>query len=669
MTAAREKRLLLAVLIFAAVVRLAFYLELKGTDLAAVPLLDSQTYHDWAARLVAGDWGWYQTYWMGPLYPHVLAVVYLVFGVGSQAALVLQLLLSWVNLILLYRLTRELLADQTRAGEVALVATALYGFYGAPVFYAGNLLMATLVSTLMLVLARQTIAAVKAPTVRSWFGLGVAVGLAGLARGNVLLLLPVLPVLLWRAAPAVTGSRLKLVVVLFAGGALMLAPVTLRNLIVAHDFVVLTSNGGVNLLIGQQVGYKGMFAPVMDEAQAEFDPSMEIPLERELGRDLKGSEISRILTRRAWQTFRAHLSEMPLHYARKAYRFWNGYELPQIVSYDYYHHRFKALWALPLPFFVLSGLGLAGLWVMPTRPRWIVLVLLGGYFFSLLPFFPTSRYRQPIAPLLAISAAGWLLAVWRQPERRRVLLAAGLVMMVALLPHWASLSQAEVLWQVHLHEASRASKRGNLDKTLAKGELAETVRPGLADTPYHLSLYLEDLGAYEQAIRKLEVAAERAPHNRLIPYRIGRNYEQMGEARQAVTAYEKAAALDPDWSYPWLRGGLVLNGEGRHSEARRAFEQAYKLAPGNQRIRSNLASAYAEAGDLAKAHRLLVSLTRDYPLYVNGWFNRALVEYQSGRTEQARASLQQAEVLHGLSAAEKEQIRQLRRMLERDAAP
>ena len=37
---------------------------------------------------------------------------------------------------------------------------------------------------------------------------------------------------------------------------------------------------------------------------------------------------------------------MPLHYARKAYRFWNGYELPQIVSYDYYQREFKSLWVL-----------------------------------------------------------------------------------------------------------------------------------------------------------------------------------------------------------------------------------------------------------------------------------------------------------------------------------
>ena len=671
MSAQLEKRLFWGLLIFSAAVRLAFYLELKDTDLAAVPLLDSQTYHEWAARLVAGDWGWHETYWMGPLYPHLLALIYVIFGVGSQAALVVQLALSLVNIWLLRRFARVVLGDTPHARETALLAAALFGLYGAPVFYAGNLLMATLVTTTMLLVALQAVRAVERPVVRTWFVLGILTGLAGLARGNMLLLLPLFPLLLLNSVGVIsltsTRNRAQLVAALLVGGTLMLAPATLRNIIVADDFVLLTSNGGVNLLIGQQAAYKGIFAPVMDEAQAEFDPSMEPTLERELGRDLKGSEVSRILTHRAWDEFCANAGAMPLHYIRKVYRFWNGYELPQIVSYDYYHREFRSLWVMVVPFFMLSGLGLVGVWLLPQRARWIVLILMGGYFLSLLPFFPTSRYRQPIAPLLALSTAVWVLAVIRQGRRRRIWLAAGLAAMLLLLPRWAALDEAEVLWQVHLHEASRASKRDNLDKTLAMGRKAESVRPGLADTPYHLSLYLEDLGEREQAIAALEVAAKRAPSNRLIPYRIGRNHEERGDGRLAVAAYEQAAGLDPDWSYPWFRGGLVLNREGRKDEALRAMQEAYALAPGNQRIRSNLASLYAETGDLAKAHRLLTVLTRDYPLYVNGWYNRALVEYSAGRLDEARASLASAAQLRKLSESERDQIEQLRLVLEESA--
>ena len=664
MEARTRNHLLLSLLLFSAAVRMFFFFQLRGTDLAAAPLLDSETYHDWAVRLVAGDWGWNETYWMGPLYPHFLALVYLVFGVDGPAALIIQLGMSLLNVWLVYRFARNLLPGDN--GGTALIGTALFAFYGAPVFYAGHLLMATLVTTLFLLTGLRAVRAANDPTLGNWLILGVMTGLTGLARGNVLLLLAGLPILLWKA-PVPPAGRWKNLTALMLGGVLMLAPVTLRNLIVADDFVLLTSNGGVNLLIGQQHDYKGIFAQVMDEAQAEFDPSMETTLERELGRDLKGSEVSRILTLRAWRKFRDNLGAMPLHYARKNYRFWNGYELPQIVSYDYWKTQFSALWVLPIPFVLLSALGLLGFRFLPRTARWIMVILIGSYFLSLLPFFPTSRYRQPIAPLLAVSAAVFLVALGKGIARRRIWLPAAVLLVMALLPRWAALEPAEVHWQVHLHEASRASKLGDLSRTLAKGRQAEKVRPGLADTPFYLSLYLEDLGAHDEALDALGLARVRYPGSRLIPYRIGRNFEQMRRYPEALDAYERASFLDPDWAYPFLRGGLVMNLQGRKARALDLMEKAYERSPGNFRVRSNLASLYAEDGQTDLAVEILTDLTHDYPLYVNGWFNLALANYQAGKPVAAVTALDRAAALRGLTDDQREQVTRLKLILENNA--
>jgi len=661
-----RNHLLLSLLLFSAAVRMFFYFQLRGTDLALVPLLDSATYHEWAVRLVAGDWGWNETYWMGPLYPHFLALVYLGFGVGSPVALIIQLGLSLLNVWLVFRFTRDLLPELSEQDVwIALLSTALFAFYGPPVFYAGNLLMTSLVTTLYLVTGLRTIRAVRDPSPGNWLILGLVTGLTGLARGNVLLLLAALPVLLWKTA-AGSGSvpRWKNVAALILGGALMLTPVALRNLIIADDFVLLTSNGGVNLLIGQQHDYKGVFAPVMKEAWVEFDPSMETTLEAELGRDLKGSEVSRILTRRAWRKFRDNLEAMPLHYLRKAYRFWNGYELPQIVSYDFWKMRFSALWVLPVPFALLSALGLLGFRFLPKPARWIMLVLIVTYFLSLLPFFPTSRYRQPIAPLLAVNAAVFILAVVRGRANRGIWLPAAVMLILALLPRWASLDRDEVLWQVHLHEASRAGKRGDLIKTLAKGRQAEEARPGLADTPYHLSLYLEALGAHDEALTALELAGARYPEGRLIPYRMGRNHEQMEQYDEALVAYERASFLDPDWVFPYLRGGLVMNLQGRKGRALDLMEKAYERGPGNFRVRSNLASLYAENGLPDRAIEILADLTRDYPFYVNGWFNLALASHQTGKPDEAVAALNRVKALRGLTRDQIIQIDRLKQVID-----
>jgi len=658
----RTSLLLGLLLMLGAALRLVFFMQLKDTNLANVPLLDCQTYHEWALQLVSGDWGWNQTYWMGPLYPHLLALSYKLFGPGSQVFLVFQLALSLLNVWLVYELALRL----TERSGVALLAVALYSFYGAPVFYAGMLLMATLVTTLYLLVALQTIRTVQSTSLINAIGLGLLVGLTGLARGNVLLLLPVLPWLLWKMGNNETTPKWKTSLALMAAGLLLMLPVTVRNLLVADDFVLLTSNGGVNLLIGQQTEYKGMFAPVMDQSPAEYDPSMETNLERELGRDLKGSEVSRILTKRAWGVFKDNLADMPLHYLRKIFRFWNGYELPQIVSYDYWRYQFSALKPLMFPYTLLSVLGLLGLRWLPPRQRWIMLVLLGTYFVSLLPFFPTSRYRQPIAPLLAISAAVFILAMIRAKNQQRLPWLLGtLFLLTALLPRWAALDAATVQWQVHLHEASRASKLDDRRGTLAHGRRAEEVRPGLPDTPFQLAQYLEDMGAHREALAALQLANTRmgSANNRLIPYMLGRNQEAAQQYEQALDSYRQASSMDPEWALPWLRLGLTHRALGQSDLALQSLIKAHQLEPGNRHVRGNLASAFAETGQMENARKLLLKLTDDYPLYVNGWFNLALVQLRIGDVTGAQHALDQAANLPRLDNNQLDQVAQLQQII------
>ena len=664
-------RLLLGlILLVSAALRVAFFLAFRESDLSKVPLLDAETYHEWAVNLVSGNPGWNETYWMGPLYPHWLALVYFIFGISMHAAQALQLVLTLLNIWLVYVFARRLLETSGLRGVAptgSLLATALYAGYAAPVFYAGFLLMSTVSTTTFLIAAWQAVRATDKPTPRNWLLLGLLTGLAGLARGNVLLLLFTLPLLLWRR-PATRGRRLRLAALFAAGVLAMVAPVTIRNMVVARDFVLLTSNAGINLLIGQQASGGGIFKPVICSPEAEHDPSMEMSLEWEQGRDVKGSEVSRILARRAWETFRDDFAAMPSHYARKVWRFWSGYELPQIAAYDHWHARFWSLRVLPVPYLLFTAAGLAGFLVLPGRARWIVGILVGTYFLSLLPFFPTSRYRQPIAPLLAVSTAGWVLAVlgarggWPRPLVRPQLLGllgVTAVLVLVLLPRWTALDPGEVLWQVKMHEASRAGRLGKLRETLAHGREAEAARPGIAETPFRLALYMEDAGALPEAEVSFRRAVARSPRNRLLVYKLGRNLEKQERYDEALAAFAHARELSPEWAYPWLRAGLLLQQLDRPEDALPFMEEAYRLSPGNQRIRANLGALLAENGRLDAARRVLTDLVRDYPVYVHGWFNLALVELQSGDRAAARRAVAAVAAMRHLTPQEKARVAQL----------
>ena len=159
------------------------------------------------------------------------------------------------------------------------------------------------------------------------------------------------------------------------------------------------------------------------------------------------------------------------------------------------------------------------------------------------------------------------------------------------------------------------------------------------------------------------MAAARAPENRLIPYRLGMFQTKQNQMNEALESFNKAAALDPQWAFPWLRAGLVWSRIGQIENAVKALEKAYNLAPGNYQIRSNLASAYASTQQYDKALDLLDQLIIDYPDYVNGWFNLALVHTRMGQADKAAAALEQAAALHHLSEDESVRIEQLRQIL------
>lgn len=667
----RQRLALLAILLASLGLRVWYAVAVHDRQLVTVPYLDTHDYHVWARALASGDWGVGRPYWMGPLYPHLLALSYVLFGVGSQALLLAQGALTLLNLWLVWLLARRWLAPGW-----AVLAVALYAGYGPPVFYAGFELMVTVVTTLLLVIAWQAGRACERPTRGRWLVLGLLVGVCATARGNALLLLALLPSLLV-GRHAATGRRdvVRLVGWLWLGGVLAIAPVTVRNVVVGGDLVLLTSNAGVNLLIGQQAQYGGRFGPLSETPQFEFDPTGETLLEAELGRELRPSQVSHRLTRRALARLARDPGEMLAHYARKTYRFWSGYELPQIYSWNFWHHRLDPLRWFPVAAVWLLGPGLVGGALAlggPARRLWSLLVL--GWFASLVPFFPTSRYRQPIMGLLAIGVAAWLAAVvtrWRDGRRRQatLLVAAAALLVLALWPGWSRLDPVDEAWHCHLNRASRAADAGDRAGMLAAVAVAEELRPGRAETPYRQGGYHEKLDDAEGALQAYLVAARRAPQNPFVLYRVGRSLAEVGRHREALTWYDRAARVDPAWSFPWHGRALSLRGLGRFDDAVATMREAIAREPGRARYRGNLASLLAEAGRPDEALRLLEALVRDFPEYVPGWFNLAVARLEEGDPEGARAALARAAAAPDATPAQRASIASLRRRLDKAPGP
>ena len=361
MTDRPAKRTLPSLLLFlvssalAAILRIVYLLPLRGNPLFDDAHKDSVEYVDRAREILAGQfWGQGVYFHSAPLYPYFLA---LVLGPGSATGLwwvrVVQALLSGVTAGLLALTARRLF------GAAAGVATAVLAVLYAPfLFYAGELLEITLtlffLALMAWVLARETL---------GWahlLGAGLCLGAASLGKPNLLILLPV--ILVWlgflRTRPAAWPWRRGLVFV--AGVLVLVAPITLRNRIVGDDWVLISSNGGINLFIGNNPASSGGFQ-VPTAMQYDLETSSQRVASEALKRPVKPSEASRFWTGRAWAFFTKRPGQAARLIARKAGLLIGAYEIPNHFNIYFFREylaptlRWPLVWyTLVLPFGVLG---------------------------------------------------------------------------------------------------------------------------------------------------------------------------------------------------------------------------------------------------------------------------------------------------------------------------
>jgi tetratricopeptide (TPR) repeat protein len=351
-----------------------------------------------------------------------------------------------------------------------------------------------------------------------------------------------------------------------------------------------------------------------------------------------------------------------------------------MASWDYWRRHLPALHWLAVPFAVIAACGLLGLRRLRGADGGVVGLFVWTYFASLLPFFPTARYRQPLVPLLCIAAAVFLLPLARdlwswirnclnlssetseRPSRRLrgLLWACGLSLL--LWPRWAAFSSEEVLWRVHVNRAQRLSLLGEL--TAAREALlqADTHLPRFFVTHLKLGDICREHGAYTEALAAYQEAHELAPDQRIVHYDLGRTLYQLGRLDEAITAYRNCMEVDQTWARPHFGLAMVFREQGDLTAAVAAMTAAIAADPGAVHYRNNLASLYAEAGQLARAQEELTELVARFPSYVKGWINLALVRYNSGETTQAGAALDRAAACSRIQTDEAETIRRLRVM-------
>lgn len=626
----RRDALAAALLFLAALLpRILYVLEIDAAGLGSFLRLDPLYYNEWARRIAAGDWLGSGAFEMAPLYPYALGSLYSVFGEGLTLPRILQGILGAATCSGTFLLARRLFG-----WWAGLIAGGLLACYGPAIYYDGQINKTTM--ALALSLAFAGLLTISEARRRAWITAGGAcVGLAALVHENVNVAVPIL--LVWLLVPR-AGETWKVglpaALLFMAGYAAAVLPVTMRNVAVSGEYVLITSAGGENFYTGNNPAASGRYNP---PPFVRPDPFLEhedfrVEAARRLGRPVTRREASRYW----WGEGLRFIKNEPGRFVwllwDKLAVFLNAFERPDNFSYANFR-LFSRTLSLPWAGFALVA-PLAALGLVASAGRWKDLVPLyagmGVYVLSALIFFTQSRYRMPAIPILAIFAGHGAerLAAWvRQRRVREALLGSALLagcwLFVTRDPGNAPGFHAQndaILGELYLHA-------GRFD------EAAESFRRGLT--------------AMEPAARAGNVVFTRiagaASHG------LGLAERERGDLAAAEKAFRAAAACpDPDIRREALRELIsLLEARGDRLGAAAALGESVALEPRSFALRLRYARALYLVGRLDESLSQLRSALAASPppspdRQSDAWYGMAMVHAARGDVPDARSALDRA---------------------------
>lgn len=509
----------------AAVLRIVFLRETAAHPLYQALTGDPALYHRQALDVLGGrpapDHAYFHS---SPLYPFVLAALLRIGGGSLTAVRAVQSAVGIGTVLLIARLAAA--AFGRRAAVAAAWLAALYVPF---IFFESEVLeiawVLAFVTGMLLLLARRRSALTTAAAAAA----GALLGLASLGKPNLLLFAPVGSALIMAGAMAgereappraerqeAWGRRAAPAVVFFVVTGLMILPATVHNLRTSGDLIPVSSNGGINLYIGNHAGASGMFQ-VPPEMRLDLLGSSTRAAEREAGRRLSAGEVSDHWARKAFAYMRSQPGSWLALMARKTALFWNAYEIPN--HYHFYFVRgFAPVLRIPLSTFgVVAPLGLLGLCLAAgrRRPHAPLLIAYGATFMvSVVLFFITARYRLAVAPVLLAAAGYALTELWAFAREAK----------------WRSLAGA-----------------GAVLAALAVGVNVPMVEFGFAQMHNTVGAILGDRGDYVDAAAEFRRAVEEDPDNISAHYNLGVALVETGDLEEAARAFERATRLYPGY--------------------------------------------------------------------------------------------------------------------------
>lgn len=628
----RKHQALLWILLLGAVSRFLYFQEVFQDHY--YPVQDAEYHHYWAKGIADDDWGLppgyndpmiqETPYFRAPGYAFFVSVLYRIAGTDFRWPVALQMVLGLFNVVLLYALCLRLFNRRT-----AIMAAFMQAVHWGFIFFEGALLDPVLHTTVLLLFHLAAVDGLRNKRIIYAFAAGILLGIASLIRANTLLFLPVSVIcaaFVFRQA-AMPWKRMVLRGILYvAGCALVVLPVTFRNVRVSGEPVLISSNAGLMFYMGNSAEAEGTTrTDALNRLQegkyrTPFDYAVFVKnLGRANHREFTHSEASRFLLHLAGRDMLRNPMRFAALMLKKSWLLFGNAEISHNTEIHYQRVHSRLLKGLPFPFAVIFAAALTGICLLGRAKRlfnpdnvgviW-VFWFLPTYAASIVLFAVSTQYRMAVIPYMFVfSAAGIdeIISRIRSGQWRGVI-SWGSLFCVASVAAWYVPSDVRPRpdrW--YYQEAFRALRCGDQDAAEAHLRALLELNAGHAWAHGELASLLAEKGRLRTAERHLRLALELSPEYDLARVRLGYLLCRRGEMDNGLELLKAVRYRNPYNvqalnALAWL--GLNMPDapdqlrEQAHSLAREAVQLSNQRNPSAM---DTLAASYASREEYRKA--------------------------------------------------------------------
>ncbi len=572
-----DYRNIVIVFALALILRLIFFfLYEHNNPLFYYPIMDAKYHHEWALEILSGNFWGNEVFFRAPLYPYLLALLYKISGTSIAFAILFQQIIGTGTAVLVYLLARQFFVPR-----VSLLAGVLAALYWPLVYFAGDLLIVTLIVFLDVLALILLVKWMRTGRTGLALAAGLVLGLSAIARPNILILLPVLPLAFYLferggASAGVSRRWLRGTLLVYAAAVCIVLPVVVRNYIVGQDIVPIASQAGVNFYIGNNPHSDGRTAIVPGtrwDWWGGYEDAIRMA-ETAKGRSLKPSEVSSYYFGQGFAfVFGSPDRSIPL-LARKSGLFWAGGERSN-NKYIYFFWHESGLGKIPLPgFWLVAPLGLAGAVLLWRRRRdfWLLYLFVASYMLGVIAFFVNARFRLPIIPVLIVFAAYAAFCLWHNVRHKSP-------------AAWWTIALVVLCFVVVDMDFIRFRENKVHADSISHYTLGNAyLNMGLTD---------KAIGEYEEAIdtyNRHPTAGYRLIA-RNVDFNLGKLYRGKGLCSRAVPHLQRVGGNDQFTTLAQVYLGECLLSLGRYAEAEDVYQRLLAVQPNDDGTRRGLINA------------------------------------------------------------------------------